>query len=294
LKWVFQFAVAVAIALAATSISVEGADLAVLRNGNTIRHERREVVGAVTRLYLSDSASGYIEIPTDQIEHFEKDTAPPPLQLQAIKPVTGATIQRQQFAATPRSVNTMTRQDLNTVVSGAGERNQIDPDFINSVIRAESGFHQNAVSKKGAQGLMQLMPGTASQLGVHNAFDPHANVEGGTKYLRELLEKYNYDVPKALAAYNAGSKRVDQYHGIPPYYETQTYIARIIRDFNRKKLAENPALAKKAGSQHPTAGNRGLTKPNSVGRSSKPLSVGPQGMNAAAANSPQGAQTASR
>lgn len=175
----------------------------------------------------------------------------------------------------------MTRQDLNTVVSGAGERNQIDPDFINSVIRAESGFHQNAVSRKGAQGLMQLMPGTASQLGVKNAFDPHANVEGGTKYLRELLEKYNYDVPKALAAYNAGSRRVDQYHGIPPYYETQTYIARIIRDFNRTKLAENPALGKKTGSQHPTAGNRGLTKPNSVGRSSKPLSVRPQGTNAA-------------
>ena len=82
----------------------------------------------------------------------------------------------------------------------------------------QSGFHSNAVSKKGAQGLMQLMPGTASQLGVANSFDPNSNVEGGTKYLRELLEKYNYDPVKAPAAYNAGSQRVDKYHGVPPYY----------------------------------------------------------------------------
>jgi soluble lytic murein transglycosylase-like protein len=132
------------------------------------------------------------------------------------------------------------------MVNGAGQRHQIDPDFINSVIRAESGYNNRAVSKKGAQGLMQLMPRTASQLGVANSFDPNANVEGGTKYLRELLEKYNYDVPKALAAYNAGSRRVDQYRGVPPYFETQTYVAKIIRDYNRKKLAQNPSLAHKA------------------------------------------------
>jgi hypothetical protein len=242
LKLAFQFALTIAVLVA--SNAAHAADLAVLRNGNTIRHERREVVGAITRLYLSDSASGYIEIPTDQIEHFEKDTAPPPLKSQPrSQPV--ATAVAQPFAASPPSTTLLTRQGLNDVINGAGERHQIDPDFINSVIRAESGFHQHAVSRKGAQGLMQLMPGTASQLGVNNAFDPSANVEGGTKYLRELLEKYNFDVPKALAAYNAGPKRVDQYHGIPPYYETQAYIARIIRDFNRQKLAESPALARK-------------------------------------------------
>jgi hypothetical protein len=70
-------------------------------------------------------------------------------------------------------------------------------------------------------------------------------VDGGTKYLRDLLEKYNFDVNKALAAYNAGPKRVDRYHGVPPYYETQAYISRIIRDFNRQKIAKNPALARK-------------------------------------------------
>jgi soluble lytic murein transglycosylase-like protein len=95
---------------------------------------------------------------------------------------------------------------------------------------------------------MQLMPQTASQLGVANAFDPGANVEGGTKYLRELLERYNFDLIKALAAYNAGPQRVEHFHGVPPYYETQAYVARIIRDFNRKKLAERKAVALKTAS----------------------------------------------
>jgi hypothetical protein len=255
----------VSVSLAASALA-SGADLAVLRNGNSIRHERREVVGAVTRLYLSDSASGYIEIPTDQIEHFEKDTAPAVTKAKlSIDPVSKTAPASAPVA--PQSVTTLSREGLNNVVNGAGERHQIDPDFINSVIRAESGFHQNAVSKKGAQGLMQLMPGTASQLGVRNAFDPNANVEGGTKYLRELLEKYDYDVPKALAAYNAGPQRVDRYHGIPPYYETQAYIARIIRDFNRKKLAENPALAQEvSGRKTKNASSRAAQSSTSAAR----------------------------
>lgn len=251
MKYSVQFALT--IALLAAAVSANAADLAVLRNGNTIRHERREIVGAVTRLYLSDTASGYIDIPTDQIEHFEKDTAPAPGRTgtaPASKSATGQASAAQIFRATSVPAQTpLTREGLNDVINGAGARSQIDPDFINSVIRAESGFQQRAVSKKGAQGLMQLMPGTASELGVANAFDPKSNVEGGTTYLRQLLEKYNFDVPKALAAYNAGAKRVDQYHGVPPYYETQTYIARIIRDFNRRKIAENPALAKKTRSE---------------------------------------------
>jgi hypothetical protein len=228
-------------------VSARAADLAILRNGNSIRHERRQVVGPITRLYLSDSGSGYIEIPTDQIERFERDTAPPPASSSAAvaKTEPNPTPRTATPAIPPAQAAAVTRAELNNMVAGAGERHQIDPDFINSVIRAESGFHSNAVSKKGAQGLMQLMPGTASQLGVANPFDPNSNVEGGTKYLRELLERYNFDPVKALAAYNAGSKRVDKYHGVPPYYETQAYIARIIRDYNRQKIAENPALRRK-------------------------------------------------
>jgi soluble lytic murein transglycosylase-like protein len=237
LKIAFQSGLSIVLLAALPS---RAADLAILRNGNSIPHERRESAGARTRLYLSGSSTDYVEIPNDQIERYETDTAAAP---------------RSSGPASPPSANTTTASStdlrpsqslsLHQLISGAGERHQIDPDFINSVIRAESGFNSHAVSKKGAQGLMQLMPQTASQLGVQNAFDPQANVEGGTRYLRELLEKYNYDVPKALAAYNAGPRRVDQYRGIPPYSETQAYVARVIRDFNRQKLAENPALAQK-------------------------------------------------
>ena len=238
------------------------ADLAVLRNGNSIRHERRQIVGVVTRLYLSNASSGYIEIPTDQIERFETDTAPAPLPATAPAPVSTPPATQALAPAPLQTQTAMTPQALNQAISGAGERHQLDPDFINSVIRAESGFNNRAVSKKGAQGLMQLMPKTASELGVANPFDPNANVEGGTKYLRGLLEKYNFDVVKALAAYNAGSRRVDQYRGMPPYYETQAYVDRIIRDFNRQKLAENPSLAKKkvAGQKHVTQKSRTTTQ----------------------------------
>jgi membrane-bound lytic murein transglycosylase MltF len=199
-------------------------ELAVLHNGFSIRHERSEIVGTVTRLYLGTDRTGYVDIPTDQIDRFEKDLAPP------IKiPVNVAVPERPQ--------------SLNEVINTIGDRHHLDPDLINSVIRAESGFNARAVSPKGAQGLMQLMPHTASQLGVANAFDPKANVEGGTRYLRELLERYNFDLVKALAAYNAGPHRVEQYRGVPPYYQTQAYVASIIRDFNRKKRAERKAAA---------------------------------------------------
>jgi soluble lytic murein transglycosylase-like protein len=275
MKLTFQFALAILVIAASTCAS--GADLAILRNGNSIRHQRHQVVGTVTRLYLTDSASNYIEYPTDQIERFEKDTAPDPAA------ATAGTLQRQASVA---PVN------LNEVVNNAGARHQIDPDFINSVIRAESGGNSRAVSKKGAQGLMQLMPQTASQLGVANSFDPNANVEGGTKYLRELLEKYNFDVVKTLAAYNAGPKRVDQYHGAPPYYETQAYISRIIRDFNRQKLAENPALARKPLGHEPKTTVHSLH--SVAAKPAAPKRLPHQPSPAVAISLPQNPQTVSR
>jgi|SRR5579884_1101560 len=279
-----KLAVATLLAFAATYSL--GAELAVLRNGNSIAHQRREVIGSVTRLYLSDLSSGYIEIPTDQIDHFEADTEPAPAisqpQNSSRAPAVQPPVALPSASLAPESkAPVVDRESLKLMVNGAGQRHQIDPDFINSVIRAESGFNSRAVSKKGAQGLMQLMPQTASQLGVSNAFDPKANVDGGTKYLRELLEKYNYDVPKALAAYNAGSRRVDQYRGVPPYFETQTYVSKIIRDYNRKKLAENPSLAHKAPAR-------------SSSSQSKKTAQKAHPNTAAANSSPQGTETVSR
>jgi soluble lytic murein transglycosylase-like protein len=94
---------------------------------------------------------------------------------------------------------------------------------------------------------MQLMPGTANDLGVNDAFDPQENVDGGSRYLRQLLEQYNFDLVKALAAYNAGPHRVEQYHGVPPYRDTRAYVSKIVRDYNRKKDAEE----KQASQTHP-------------------------------------------
>jgi Transglycosylase SLT domain len=235
----------VALGLLLLALPSMGADLAILHNGFSIRHERREIVGSVTRLYLGGD-KGYVDIATSQIERFEKDLTP------VIVPVAlpAASAMVAPGVVPPRSakLEKLKPQELNEVINSISDQHHLDPDFISSVIHAESGFNQHAVSPKGAQGLMQLMPGTASKLGVSNAFDPRANVEGGTRYLSELLERYNFDVVKALAAYNAGPLRVQQYGGVPPYYETRTYVARIVRDYNRKKIAERKAAAATAKS----------------------------------------------
>lgn len=220
-------------------------EVAVLRNGFSIHHERHEVIGSVTRLYLDSGKNSFVDVPTSNIESFERDTSAP------------ATV------PTAVSVPAASSTNIKEVVANASGEHHLDPDFVSSVIHAESGFNPHAVSRKGAQGLMQLMPQTANNLGVKDAFNPQANVEGGTKYLRELLERYNFNIAKALAAYNAGPGRVDRYKGVPPYFETQAYIARIIRDFNKKKLAEQqlakrqPATQRAATQHHTPARNSG-------------------------------------
>lgn len=207
--------------LLCATVCATATDVAILRNGFSIRHERREVIGAVTRLYLSSTdKNGYVDVPASEIDRLETE---------------------------PSTVQS--NQPLPEVINLASVRYHLDPDLVNSVIHAESGFNAEAVSHKGAQGLMQLMPQTAWQLGVRNAFDPSANVDGGTRYLRELLVRYHFDLIKALAAYNAGPQRVEQYHGVPPYKETEAYVSRVVRDFNRKKLAEGKSARKSANRQ---------------------------------------------
>ena len=227
---------AVVLALAGDA---SAADIAVLRNGFTIRHDHRIVIGEMTRLFTSADDSSFTDIATSEITGFEKDLTPPPQP--AATPSFPATGPARMPAVAPPPV------DLNQVVSSAGAQYKLDPDLLNSVIHAESGFNVRARSPKGAQGLMQLMPATANALGVNNAFDPAQNVDGGSKYLRELLERYNFDLVKALAAYNAGPQRVEQYHGVPPFRETRAYVARIIKEYNRKIDAQEKAeaLAKK-------------------------------------------------
>ena len=194
-----------------------------LTNGFSIRVQRSEVRdGGVTRLY---TAEGFIDVPTAQIASMDTEELP--------------------VAPQPRAV-TPAAPDVPQLVTDASGKHQVDQDFIKSVIRAESNFNPKARSPKGAQGLMQLMPDTAQKLGVQDAYEPGANIDAGTQYLRQLLEQYHGDVAKALAAYNAGPQRVSQYNGVPPYSETRAYVRKVINDYNRAKRAEQkkkPAVA---------------------------------------------------
>ncbi len=224
-------------------------------------------MGDLTRLYVNTDGSSFIDVPTAEIEHFE-EAPPEPVQDHASSADTKAGTLRPASASKPDGSPQRPATDLNQVVNEASGRYRLDPDLVNSVIKAESDFKVRAVSPKGAQGLMQLMPGTAAQLGVPNAFDPQANVDGGTRYLRELLERYNFDLVKALAAYNAGPQRVERFGGVPPYYETRAYVAKIVKDFNKKKIAQGKAAA-------PTKSNVAQTKsPHTKTAKSDPKNAG--------------------
>jgi soluble lytic murein transglycosylase-like protein len=122
---------------------------------------------------------------------------------------------------------------LDRMVNDVAERHQMDPNLIRAVVQAESNWNPLAISRKGAYGLMQLIPGTAAKLGVTNVFDPEQNLDGGTRYLRMLLERYNGDVPKALAAYNAGAGNVDRFNGIPNFRETRQYVQKVTNFYNQ-------------------------------------------------------------
>ena len=132
--------------------------------------------------------------------------------------------------------------DLHEILSGAGKEHNLDVDLLASVVKAESDGNPRALSRAGARGLMQLMPATANGLGVTDSYKPDQNVRGGSTYLDELLARYHENLAWALAAYNAGPEAVDKYHGIPPYHETQVYVARVIHEFNRRVKAREAAL----------------------------------------------------
>lgn len=286
----------VTVLLIAAQMSARAGQIANLRNGFSIHFDRKEQSANSTRLFTS---TGYLDIASDQITSFEEDETPivpepsaaapapstPTASPAAIKNTSAAEPVTNMPSATPLvlqpvAMSKMTPPprlvfDLDEVVREASNKNRLDPDFVSSVIKAESNFKTHAVSKKGALGLMQLMPSTAAQLGVSDPFDARANVEAGAAHLSALLNLYHDDPIKALAAYNAGAHRVKQYNGVPPYRETRDYINKIVRDFNAKKRAQMKAAGVvKVSNPGKSASPRPLKKPRaqqaSVTKSTSP------------------------
>jgi soluble lytic murein transglycosylase-like protein len=200
-----------------------------LKTGATFDCVRHEEVAGKVRLYLEPATPGddpgYTDVAPAAIALVE--TVPDPTPPAAIPTLLAA---KAESAAEP-SVT-----ELRQLLSNAGAAHNIDSDLLASVVHAESGGNARAVSRTGAQGLMQLMPSTASAVGVHDAFVAAQNVEGGTRYLDALLTRYHDNIALALAAYNAGPGAVDKYRGVPPFRETRAYVARVIREFNRRKI----------------------------------------------------------
>jgi len=205
------------------------AELVTLRNGFEMRCNHHGEAEGRVRLFLGVSEDNYIEVEPKDIAGVEQvDDLTPTAEAVA---VPSATLPVQGRSAK------LNQADLGEMLAKAGQEHNLDVDLLASIVKAESGGNTRAVSRAGARGLMQLMPKTASGLGVEDSFKPEQNVRGGSTYLDELLKRYDNKLALALAAYNAGPGAVDKYHGIPPYHETQAYVARVIHEFNRRVLA---------------------------------------------------------
>jgi soluble lytic murein transglycosylase-like protein len=228
--------------LAAIASTAHAAERVTLRNGYEMRCDHHTQVEDRVRLFLSGGEDNYIEIRPQEIASFETVPDLPAPATPADLPAPDAA-QPANPQAAPNAKLSPT--DLHEMLAKASREHNVDVDLLASLVKAESGGNTRAVSRAGAQGLMQLMPATAAGLGVSDSFQPEENVRGGTTYLDALLTRYHDNLALALAAYNAGPAAVDKYKGIPPYSETRAYVARVIHEFNRRVLARE-ALAKQA------------------------------------------------
>lgn len=200
-----------------TGVAFAG-EYAVLANGSRLHVDRHETSGGKVRLYNAD---GYIEMDAAAVWGYEAEEYAPPVPVPPPATPTPAPAPVAQPAPSPAQL-----------ADAAADKYGLPRRLVRSVISAESDFQPQAVSPKGAIGLMQLMPATAEALGA-DPLDPAQNVDAGTRYLRDLLEKYDGGLWRALAAYNAGPGAVDKYQGVPPYRETIDYVGRIDRDFKK-------------------------------------------------------------
>ena len=210
------------LSLAITTWIATAGEYAVLSNGFRIHADSHATEGSVVRLRTSQ---GVIELQASMVAGFEtEEYTPPPPPPPAV-------------AAQPPAVEVRQPLTPQELVTRAATHNGLPPEIVHSVARAESNYRTDAVSPKGAIGVMQLMPGTAAELNA-NPYDPAQNVEAGARYLRDLLIKYENDphqVSKAIAAYNAGPAAVDKYNGVPPYRETVAYVNRVLKQYEKEQ-----------------------------------------------------------
>jgi hypothetical protein len=185
------------------------AEYVALKSGQRLHVTGYQLLGDKYRLQI---AGGIVEVPVEEVVSIDPEDT---------------------FAPLPAPV--VATAPLRDIVKAAAARYSMDADLILSVIAAESNFDAKAISKKNARGLMQLLPETAARFGVQDIFDPTENIDAGTHYLRDLLQRYNNDLGLALAAYNAGPERVQQFGRVPPYAETASYIRRVKRGYEKSK-----------------------------------------------------------
>jgi soluble lytic murein transglycosylase-like protein len=188
------------------------ADIALLANGQTMKVTGTRQEQGLVWLMLKDGG----------------EVALPPSEVRGVVPDEFIEEVMHEMAEAPAGT------DLRALATAAAKRHGLDPALVLAVANVESGLRPSAVSPKGARGLMQLMPPTARDMGVTDVFDPLQNLEGGTRYLRELLSRYDGDLKRALAAYNAGPGAVDKYKGVPPYRETLAYVRRVLEKYQKK------------------------------------------------------------
>jgi soluble lytic murein transglycosylase-like protein len=210
-----------------------------LANGFDVICDHHALVEGRVRVYPKAQTADYFELSPQAINAVEPVPDAPAEPVQA-SPENANPVAVSRSSATQTEVR-LTAADLHQLLSKASSEHNVDEDLLASVVKAESGGYVRATSRTGARGLMQLMPGTAQQLGVSDSFAADENVRGGTTYLDWLLTRYHDNLVLALAAYNAGPEAVDRYHAIPPYHETRVYVARVIHEFNRRVAARRSA-----------------------------------------------------
>ena len=216
------------------------AEYVALRSGQRLHVTGYQLLGENYRLQM---AGGVVEIPVTEVVLIEPE---------------------DRFAPLPPEASASATAPFREIVKAAATRYGLDADLISSVIAAESNFDPKAVSKRNARGLMQLLPETAASFGVRNIFDPQENIDAGTHYLRDLLQRYNNNLSLALAAYNAGPQRVEQFGRVPPFTETVSYVRRVKRAYDKSKSDVPPGASPNPSPKRKTPVSEGTPKTDAL------------------------------